>query len=341
MTKNKLQDKLSLLINGAILMSNESFELAYDGPALRNHKMDVKELAPALLGIGNLIREANFEINGEAADVRVLIKSEFKAGSFEIGFDIWQNIVHSVGPLLGDEGVKTAKDILEWLDLLKGPILGAASAAGVFGYYKWRKGRDVKDIQQISDTSESGDINIFISGDNNPFTIDRRVFDLSQKPKIAKAAKALIAPLDGHGIDTLKTISDNKEHLLLHHDEVESIAASCDAVLQDENTLSCNVVEAHLSPIDAKFNPDATSWKFDYGGQTILVDISETSIASDAMSRRVISMDDLYHVNLEISERLLQSGKTKNDYKILKLIERKRGHKQVEMFEGPENADEL
>ena len=41
---------------GAVLVSRVSFEVVYDGPALAGHQMDVRELAPALLGVGNLLR---------------------------------------------------------------------------------------------------------------------------------------------------------------------------------------------------------------------------------------------------------------------------------------------
>ncbi|CAB3786885.1 hypothetical protein [Pararobbsia alpina] len=46
--------------------------------------MDVRDLAPALIAIADLLTAANQEINGEAAEVRVQVNATFKAGSFGI-----------------------------------------------------------------------------------------------------------------------------------------------------------------------------------------------------------------------------------------------------------------
>ncbi|WP_061165200.1 hypothetical protein [Caballeronia temeraria] len=66
-------------------MSNhERFNVVYDGPALAEHRMDVRDLAPALVAIADLFTAANKELNGDSADVRVEVKGSFKAGSFEL-----------------------------------------------------------------------------------------------------------------------------------------------------------------------------------------------------------------------------------------------------------------
>ena len=40
-------------------MSKASLRLAYDGEALASHRMDVRDLAPALMGLGELLNAAN------------------------------------------------------------------------------------------------------------------------------------------------------------------------------------------------------------------------------------------------------------------------------------------
>ncbi len=69
-------------------MSSEEFAIAYDGPALASHTMDVQTLGPALVAIGHLCEEANRVINGSdfaAATVRVKSTGE---GCFDIALEM-------------------------------------------------------------------------------------------------------------------------------------------------------------------------------------------------------------------------------------------------------------
>lgn len=56
-------------------MIKENFQISYDGPALANNEMDVKDLAPALLSLGELLEEANRVVNGDKVSVVVNIKA--------------------------------------------------------------------------------------------------------------------------------------------------------------------------------------------------------------------------------------------------------------------------
>lgn len=336
LTTPNIGSSLPLRARGMMRMSKETIELKYDGPGIRSHQMDVHVLAPALLGAGNLIRDANFIINNDSAEVRVMVNSDMKPGSFIVGLEIWQEAVGAVLSLLGGDGIKTARDILERLDLLsKIAGLGIVGGLGVLGYYKWRDGRDIVSVQHVADSSTGGTVNIAIKGDGNTVNIDKSVYELSQNPRIARAAKAVLAPLKTDEIDTVQTLFNGTRQLSVNKAEAKQIEASCDAVIDDENILSISTIEAHLTPYDITFDPNAGKWKFSYGGNTITADITGTTIASDAVARRGVSMDDLYRVQLEITERLTPAGKTAVDYKIVRLIERKRGNFQLDLLEPP------
>ena len=75
-------------------MSNhERFHVVYDGPALAEHRMDVRDLGPALVAFADLFTAVNKEINGDAADVRVQVNVSFKAGSFGIDLVATQHLL--------------------------------------------------------------------------------------------------------------------------------------------------------------------------------------------------------------------------------------------------------
>src|SRR3990167_1486827 len=114
--------------------STASFEIAFDGEALQGHSMDVQQLAPALLALGDLIREANTQLNGDRSKVRVLVQSDFEHKCFNVSLDIIQTVLEHIKTLLQDDSIKSAKDLLEWLGLIVG-----APAASVLAYLQLRR----------------------------------------------------------------------------------------------------------------------------------------------------------------------------------------------------------
>ena len=50
-------------------MDKEIIRIKYDGPALSEHTIDVKHLAPALSALGDLFGRANQKINSNRASI--------------------------------------------------------------------------------------------------------------------------------------------------------------------------------------------------------------------------------------------------------------------------------
>ena len=73
-------------------MSEARIQIVYDGDALKDGEMDVRQLAPALLPIGDLLESANKALNDDSATVSVRVRSDFKQGSFEIDFVVVQSL---------------------------------------------------------------------------------------------------------------------------------------------------------------------------------------------------------------------------------------------------------
>lgn len=134
---------------GGLVVSREQFEIVFDGPALETHKMDVRDLAPALLALGDTIRRANQELNGDKATVNVYVRSGFEHGCFQVNLEVVQDLIEQLKNLLADDSVKSAKDILEWIGLVGGATFGT-----VIGFLRLRRGRQIKSVTQ--DTNKSG-----------------------------------------------------------------------------------------------------------------------------------------------------------------------------------------
>lgn len=314
-------------------MDRVSFDLVYDGPALSEHKMDVRDLAPALAGTGDLIRDANNLFNKDLAGVRVLVNSEHSRGCFSISLELLQTLFEAAKGLLGSEGVKTAKEILEWLDLLK-PLVGGAAVGGlgVFGYYRWRAGRPLSSVQSVRDVGPGGMIRVEVQGDNNSVNISPIVFAMAHDSRIARDAKKVIAPLNRPGIEQLRTTFQGRPQLNFDKEDAKAVIETTALVQQEGNILSKGAMIAHLTPYDAQFDPEAKQWQFRLGGRPITVDISDTPIARNAVERRSVSMDDVYKVDLEVTEHKTPTGQIRTDYKARKLLGHTPGPKQDQLF---------
>ena len=95
-------------------MSDATIQLAYDGDALRNGSMDVRDLAPALLAAGELCEKANDVLNDGRAKVSVRVRSDFKTGSFELSLDVVQTLIEATKTIFTHKDqVTTAKELLD------------------------------------------------------------------------------------------------------------------------------------------------------------------------------------------------------------------------------------
>ena len=110
-------------------MSTETFTIAYDGVALRDGAMDVRDLAPALLALGQLMDAANANLNGSAAHIQLQVKATEK-GSFKIAFDLVQDW-HQVIQIFSTPEASGATNLLTWV-----VGLGVPAGSGLFGSSK-------------------------------------------------------------------------------------------------------------------------------------------------------------------------------------------------------------
>lgn len=63
--------------------STTDFRLAYEGSALADNSIDVRDLAPSLLALGQLFTRANTLFNGESASVSLRVAAT-RPGSFDV-----------------------------------------------------------------------------------------------------------------------------------------------------------------------------------------------------------------------------------------------------------------
>lgn len=304
------------ILQGSREMTQQSFQIAYDGPDMTKHSMDVQQLGPALLSIGDLCREAHRLVNGDdVANVNVRVRANFEEGCFDITFDLIQ-IFQQVTELIKTEDAADAKQLLEWIGLISG------GGAGLIGFLKWKKGRPIKEIKQQTKADGSTVYNISVDGDGNSIQIGSEVYDLYRSPRVRAAQRGMVAPLKSEGVDTVEIRERGRAMTTLTKDEYESGAFD---VLEEELEAEeseepqyFNAVLVLRSPVFVENN----KWQFLMGEARI-----NASISDEAFVRRVFSggerfgVGDRFRVKIALTQVLTPRGTYRNDYDIVDVFQ--------------------
>lgn len=182
-------------------MSKASFTIAYDGPALRDGAMDVRDLAPALLAVGQLFDAANSVLNGDNARVNVQVTATGQ-GSFEIVFDLLQTLPQQLVGIFSGDTVTAAINLKELV------ISSAAGVGGLVWLIKHLQGRKIERSEQLSGST----IRLTIEGESIEVPIP--LLRLYQDIAVRSALQRVIdEPLKRDGIDVFE-IRENKHPII-------------------------------------------------------------------------------------------------------------------------------
>lgn len=158
------------------------FSVAYDGPALQEHRMSVRDLAPALLGFADLLQDAHAALSPGEPSVSLDIKATDE-GSFVIDLAV---IHHEAVHLL------TGPDAASLAAL----IAFTTGARGVLNYFRnRRKGEET--------ALPNGAARITLP-DGTRIDFPAEVLNLARRPTVRAAARAVIAPLSKEGIEQVE-----------------------------------------------------------------------------------------------------------------------------------------
>lgn len=303
-------------------LSRQEFQVAYDGPA-DTHSMDVQDLAPALIAFGKLIREANAQLNGKKSTARVLVTSDFEHKCFNINFEVVISYLHQIASFIKSEEVKTAKQVL--IDL---GIIAGSGGLGLLGYLKWKKG---KKPEEIRDSDKQGVVIVQI-GDGNTAFVNRDALLLAENPKIRSAIEGALAPVGTGDIKKISFRENDKEIAAINEAQAKDIISSFEIEspkpTEEEEP---DILTAWLRVYSPVYDEKSAKWRFLYQDKPVYADISETTIASDALNRGGAFVNDLYKVRMEVHHHQTEGGETRQDYKIIKVLDFKQADIQRDL----------
>lgn len=293
-------------------VSTTEFKIRFEGPALDGHSMQVRDLAPALMALGESLNVIATITEPSAVPPGLAIKAA-EPGSFEVLLQLADpSVFHRMQDLLiGDVvgAVLNAKELLITL-------------GGSYALVKWLKGRRIKRVEV--DTPKPGHVRI-VDEQGNSIEVPTAAWTAAQDLRFREAARDAVAPLERDGIEALE-IDSGPIAPKVRVDRDDRAAFEVPDVV--EKPILDDTHETVLRLVNIAFNEDH-KWKVSEGDATFWVQIEDLDFL-ERVSRgvEVFTAGDLLRVRLR-HQQWSTSGLPRSERAVLKVIQHIPGPRQV------------
>lgn len=293
-------------------MATASFTIYFDGPALKAGEMNVRELAPALLALGDMFDRSNQIINRGHATVTVNVK-RFPSGSFGVELSVAQTIIEQVKTLFSDVSLTDAANLAQILGFL-------GIGKGLFWLIKRAKGRRPRRAVRLED----GRIRLEFEGFYEE--VEEPVVDLFKDMGVRTAIAEALKPLEREGIDVFKVRYDNKTTETITREEAVYFVAPD---IEDEK-LQEDVTTRVLAIISLSFKDDR-KWRFYDGDSEFWATISDVKFLQMVdQNAAVFCKGDRLKVRIKTIQWDTPKGLRK-EYDIVEIIEHNSAARQLKL----------
>lgn len=288
------------------------FDIIYDGPAVADGSMNVRDLAPAMLAIGTLFEAANNVTNAQLATVNIRVRAT-SPSSFHILYEVIQ-ASQTIDPTL----LTTAVQLKELL------VGGMIIAGGLFAIIKW-VGRRKPKLNKINDELYTLEI------DEETYELPLSLLRLYQDASIRRSIAEIVRPVKQQGIERVQIRDDNRLLQEVTKGDVESFEVpGVEELLLDE------VNRKAFSIISLSFKED-NKWRLTDGQNTFSVSMKDTVFQRRVDNNQVaFAKGDVLLCDLRTIQWQVQDG-IRTEYEVMKVVSH-RPARQLPLFEGNESS---
>ena len=294
------------------------FHLVYDGPALVQHQMEVRALAPALLAMGELVERANELVNGSQARITLNVHASFKSGSFGIDLELAQSLWQKA---LDFANGSSTTGVLNLVGLLG---IGTSAGVGLVQVISWLRGRGVDRIEPLGDRKSR------LHVEEEYLDIEEPILVLLQDYRVRRALEGIIAePLRNEGIDCVAVVDHQVQHVLLSIERADAVYFK--APSPEDETLQSDEYVDTLQVLTLAFQ-DGNKWRFtEGGGVTYYAIVQDEGFLSRVHLNQVkFAKDDIIKARIRRTQRITKDG-LKADYEVLEVLEHRSASPKVQL----------
>lgn len=297
-------------------MDMSTFRVTYDGPALEASQMDVRDLAPALLAIGDLLRAATAALYGDSIKPQTNVNASFKTGSFGIDFNLATSLLSKVRDIFTGDNANAIANSLSILGAL-GFLGKNALRPGLFAVLKWIRGRKIDHVETRADFAT-----LRIGSEH--LTVDLDVLLLLRDIAVRNAASKVLEPLSIDGIEIFATGTTTEI--------VETVtAAQADwfrAPRLEEELLLDEMRKVAFSIVSLTFKED-NKWRLHDGVATVHATISDTEFMNRVHHSEIaFSKGDVLVCDVRFLQWQTESG-SRTEYEVVRVIEHRHSARQI------------
>jgi hypothetical protein len=294
-------------------MSREAFTIAYDGEALRGGVMDVRDLAPALMALGQLFDAANRSLNGDAAVIKLQVKAT-DTGSFQIALELVQSWTSQILHFFETPEVSGATNLLTW-------VLGSTSAVAgsLLWLIKTLKGRPPDSVEKLSGNMMR--LTIGAESYEVPLELLRLYQDVATRNALQKLVEE---PLSKPGITSFTVKKDMRVVASVSQEEAVFFAKPrlLDEVLVEQ------VRRSAFSIISLAFKEE-NKWRLYDGNTQISAAIEDEDFLQRVDSNQLsFSKGDILICDVRVVQKRTTDG-LKTDYVVERVVEHIPGARQL------------
>jgi hypothetical protein len=304
------------------LMSEANFKIIFRGSAVDNGDIDVRDLAPALLALGDVFQAASDVLNGDRVKTVVRVKATEQA-CFEVDLSVAQTMKDVVASLLtfaseNQESIAAANDLAELILKAGGGV--AALSGGLFALLKFLKGRKPDKIEK-----HGGEVHVHI-GDNY-FVANPKTIELAESVNVREGARKFASVLKNTGIESISTKPQGDPEEVYTKLDLPSFELPPPV----EEELVDEVRQMNLQIISLSFKDD-NKWRVTDGAEPFSAAIEDSDFLKQVANSEISFAKGDYLV-CEVRERQVSTGQgLRKERIIVKVISHRPAARQMKLI---------